>query len=64
MMIHCITNTVYCYVRNLWGYEAIFEYAKLQRTNAADSELINNYSQSVVTLTNRYNDINNGTGQN
>ena len=41
------------------GYEAIFEYAKLQRTNAADSELINNYSQSVVTLTNRYNDINN-----
>ena len=25
------------------GYEAIFEYAKLQRTNAADSELINNY---------------------
>ena len=41
------------------GYEVIFEYVKLQRTNAADSELINNYSQSVVTLTNRYNDINN-----
>jgi len=41
------------------GYEAIFEYAKLQRTNVADSALINNYSQSVITLTNRYNDINN-----
>ena len=41
------------------GYEAIFAYVKLQRTNAADSELINSYAQSVVTLTNRYNDINN-----
>ena len=41
------------------GYEVIFEYVKLQRTNAADSELINNYAQSVATLTNRYNDINN-----
>ena len=36
------------------GYEVIFEYVKLQRTNAADSELINNYSQSVATLTNRW----------
>jgi len=41
------------------GYEAIFEYAKLQQANAVNSELIKTYSQSVVTLTNRYNDINN-----
>ena len=40
------------------GYEAIFEYAKLQQANAANNELVKQYSQSVVTLTKRYNQIN------
>ena len=41
------------------GYEAIFEYAKLQQANAVNNELIKTYSQSVVTLTKQYNEINN-----
>ncbi len=41
------------------GYEAIFEYAKLRQANAANDELINTSSQSVATLADRYNDINN-----
>jgi len=40
------------------GYEAVFEYAKLQQAANAKNELIKTYSQSVVILTRRNNDIN------
>ena len=39
------------------GYEAIFEYAKLQQANAANNELVKEYSQTVVTLIKRHNQI-------
>jgi hypothetical protein len=41
------------------GYEAVYEYAKLQQADNAKNELIKTYSQSVVILSRRYNDINN-----
>jgi hypothetical protein len=40
------------------GYEAVYEYAKLQQADNAKSELIKSYSQSVVILSRRYTDIN------
>jgi hypothetical protein len=40
------------------GYEAVYQYAKLQQADNAKNELIKTYSQSVVILSQRYNDIN------
>jgi len=41
----------------LCGIRAIFEYAKLQQANAANNELVKEYSQTVVTLIKRHNQI-------
>jgi hypothetical protein len=40
------------------GYEAVYEYAKLQQADKAKNELIKTYSQSVVILSQRNNAIN------
>jgi hypothetical protein len=40
------------------GYEAVYEYAKLQQADNTKNELIKTYSQSVVVLSQRNNAIN------
>ncbi len=45
------------------GYEAVFEYAKLQQADNAKNELIRTYSQSVVILSQRNNAVKNALAE-
>ncbi len=50
-----IVSICFAFVIVFVGYEAVFEYAKLQQADNAKNELIRTYSQSVVILSQRNN---------
>ncbi len=51
MCLLCVMVVVVC--------SAVLEYTRLQINNVENQKLLNTYSQSVVTLAKRYNEINN-----
>jgi len=54
-----IISICFAFVIIFAGYEAVYEYAKLQQADNAKNELVKTYSQSVVILSRQNNAINN-----